>query len=156
MKKIIIFSVIVAALLITAIVYSDMSNKEEAAGNPYGKEVLHPATLEQMKDPLYNNQILPNQLKEAVVNKEEAYVYFYSPLCEYCQKTTPILVPLAEDLKIDLKKQNVLEFPESWDEYHIVGTPTLIHFKDGKEAARIAGENSAEEFKLWFQQGAKQ
>ncbi|TGU83147.1 thiol reductase thioredoxin, partial [Mesorhizobium sp. M00.F.Ca.ET.186.01.1.1] len=53
MKKIIFLSILVAALLIGAIVYSDMSNRQAAAGNPYGKANLNPATIEQLQDPLY-------------------------------------------------------------------------------------------------------
>ncbi len=155
MKKIIILSVVVAALLIGAIVYSDLSNKEAAAGNPYGKTNLHPATLEQLSDPNYGNQIMPDELKEKIAANEELFVYFYSPLCEHCQRTTPVLVPLANEMKIDVKKHNVLEFADSWDTYKIEGTPTLIHYKAGKEVSRIVGEHSAEELKSWFQESTK-
>jgi thioredoxin 1 len=151
MKKVIILSVVVAVLLIGAIVYSDIANKEAAAGNPYGKTNLHPATLEQLKDPLYDNQILPDQLKEQIAQEQDLYVYFYSPLCEHCQRTTPVLVPVAKELQVDVKKHNVLEFGDSWDQYKIEGTPTLIHFKAGKEVSRIEGEHNAEELKSWFQ-----
>jgi len=149
-KKVIILSVVVAALLIGAIVYSDIANKEAAAGNPYGKANLHPATLEQLNDPLYDNQILPDQLRDQIAQEKELYVYFYSPLCEHCQRTTPVLVPVAKDLKIDVKKHNVLEFADSWDTYKIEGTPTLIHFKGGKEVSRIEGEQTAEDLTSWF------
>lgn len=152
MKKVIIIGIVVAALLVAAIVYSDISNKQKAAGNPFGKANLHPATLEQLNDPLYDNQILPDQLEEKVKNNEELYVYFYSPLCEYCRETTPILVPLAKELNIDVKKNNVLEFPNSWDQYKLEGTPTLIHFKDGKEVSRLTGGQTKEALQAWFKQ----
>ncbi len=154
MKKVIVLVVVVAILLIGGIVYSDMANKQKAAGNPYGKETLNPATIEQLNNPLYDNQILPDQLKEKIAAKADLYVYFYSPVCEHCQRTTPILVPLAKELKVDVAKHNVLEFPEAWDLYKIKATPTLIHYADGKEVSRIEGENTVDAFKAWFEQTA--
>ncbi len=41
------------------------------------------------------------------------------------------------------------------DKYNIQGTPTIIHFKDGKEVSRISGEQSKEKFKEWFEQTEK-
>ncbi|CAM3499676.1 MULTISPECIES: thioredoxin family protein [Brevibacillus] len=152
MKKIIFLSVLVAALLIGAIVYSDISNREIAAGNPYGKSTLHPATLEQLNDPLYDNQILPDDLKTRLENQEDLYVYYFSPTCEHCIATTPVLVPIAKDMNIDMKKHNLLEFTSSWDTYQITATPTLIHYKGGKEVARLEGGRDGELWKKWFEE----
>ncbi len=155
MKKVIVLSVIVASLLIAAIVYSDIANQKAAEGNPFGKANLHPATIEQLNDPLYDNQILPDQLKAKLDGKEELFVYFYSPTCEHCRATTPILVPVAKELKVDVKKHNLLEFSASWDAYGIEFTPTLVHYKDGKEVSRLVGEQTAEQLKAWFQEQTK-
>ena len=152
MKIIIFLSVLVAALLIGAIVYSDISNREKAAGNPYGKSTLHPATLEQLNDPLYDNQILPDDLKTRLENQEELYVYYFSPTCEHCIATTPVLVPIAKDMNIDMKKHNLLEFTSSWDAYQITATPTLVHYKGGKEVARLEGGRDGELWKKWFEE----
>jgi thioredoxin 1 len=155
MKKVIVLSVIVAALLIGAIVYSDWQNKKLAEGNPYGKATLYPATIEQLNDPLYNNQILPDQLQEALTKQEDLYVYFYSPTCEYCRETTPVLVPTANELQIEVKKHNLLEFPDSWNAYGIEYTPTLVHYKGGKEVSRLVGGQTADELKQWFAEQRK-
>ena len=89
-----------------------------------------------------------------MANEENVTVYFYSPLCVYCERTTPILVPLAESLDIDLKKLNLLEFNEDeiWDAYEIEGTPTVVHYKNGEEVARIDGQRTEEVFELFFEQ----
>lgn len=150
MKKIIFLSVIVAALLIGAIVYSDIANRQAAAGNPYGKANLNPATLEQLNDPLYDNLIMPDELKAKLNDHEELYVYFYSPVCEHCKATTPVLVPIAREMKIDMKKHNLLEFAQSWDDFHIEYTPTLVHYKDGKEVARLVGGQEPEKWRQWL------
>src|SRR5699024_9191262 len=78
--------------------------------------------------------------------EEDVTVYFYSPTCIHCQRTTPVLVPLAEEMGVDIKKMNLLEFEDEWDTYDIEGTPTLIHFSDGEEKDRMRGEQSEEEF----------
>ncbi|UFJ39251.1 thioredoxin domain-containing protein [Brevibacillus humidisoli] len=152
MKKIIIFLVVVIALFAALGVVTFYSNKQAAQGNPYGKETLHAATIEQLDDPLYGNQITPDELQEKLDNKEELYVYFYDPTCPHCKETTPILVPLADELKIDVKKHNVLEFQEAWQKFQLTGTPTLIHFKDGKEVGRLAGGQEEASLKSWFEE----
>lgn len=124
----------------------------EKSGNPYEKETLRQETIDQLDDPLYQNQVTPEALEEMLENNEDVSVYFYSPTCIHCQNTTPVLVPVAEDLNIDLKKLNLLEFEDEWDTYAIEGTPTLVHFKNGEEVARIDGEQSEETFKAFFEE----
>ncbi|MFP3340137.1 thioredoxin family protein, partial [Micrococcus sp. SIMBA_131] len=57
-----------------------------------------------------------------------------------------------EDMDIDLKKYNVLEFEQGWNDYQIESTPTLVRFKDGKEVDRIVGTQTEETFKHWIEQ----
>lgn len=116
-------------------------------GNPYGKDTLKQETIDQLSDPLYQNQITPDKLDEKLANNEEITVYFYSPTCIHCQRTTPVLVPLADELNIDVKKLNLLEFDDKWDTYGIEGTPTLIHFREGEEVARISGEQKEDKLR---------
>ncbi|QDP39738.1 thioredoxin family protein [Radiobacillus deserti] len=135
----------VIILLFAALAFVVQYQKKQAAeGNPYGKETLDSATIEQLDDPNYQNQILPDELQEKLENKEDVTVYFYSPRCEHCLRTTPVLVPMMEDYGIDMKKLNIWEFEEPWDTYNINGTPTLIHFENGEEVARIDGEQPVE------------
>ncbi|WP_458413626.1 thioredoxin family protein [Schinkia sp. CFF1] len=151
MKKVIVFGVIVIAIFILLGAFSSMQNKqEEAIGNPYNKETLHPATIEQLKDPNYQNLILPDELKKILEDKGSAFIYFYSPTCAHCKRTTPVVVPMAKELGINLQLFNLLEFDDGWDTYKIEGTPTIVHFVDGKEVARIEGGVEAEQFKKWF------
>ncbi|MDC3417258.1 thioredoxin family protein [Aquibacillus salsiterrae] len=117
---------------------------------PYNKETVDQATIDQLDDPLYQNQILPDELSSKLENGEEVTIYFYSPTCIYCQKTTPILVPITDDLGVNMKKLNLLEFPAEWDTYDIEGTPTLVHFDGGEEAARITGAQPKEKFEDFF------
>lgn len=150
MRKLMTFTVIVIFLFTILATLMNISNKRAVVGNLYEKETLHQSTLEQLHDPLYSNQILPNELIRKLSNKENLYVYFYSPECIHCQKTAPILMSIAKKLKIDVKEHNLLEYTQSWKQYEIMGTPTLIHFKNGKEISRMAGEQSPEEITSWF------
>lgn len=134
------------------VVQSKNKTAIEKAGNPYEKEGLHQATIDQLDDPLYQNQITPGKLAEEIASNSDVTVYFYDPLCVHCKNTTPILVPLAESHNIDLKKMNLLEFEEEWQTYNIEGTPTLIHFSNGEEVARVEGAQEEELFDQFFKE----
>jgi thiol-disulfide isomerase/thioredoxin len=139
LKKIILFLVIIVALFAGIAYVTNMQNKEKAEGNPYGKDELNPATVDQLDDPNYQNLILPEELEKKLNNKEDVTVYFYSPTCPHCQKATPVLMPLADEMGVDIVQYNLLEFEQGWDDYGIESTPTLVHFEKGKEADRIVG-----------------
>lgn len=133
-----------------------MQNEEKLAGDTqYNKDSLKPETIAQLDDPNYQNIILPEDLKAKLDNKEDVTVYFYSPTCSYCQQTTPIVAPLAEDLGIDLVQFNLLEFESGWDQYGIKETPTIVQYKAGKEAERIVGLKDKEVFEDWFNTNSK-
>ncbi|MBY6269805.1 thioredoxin family protein, partial [Parageobacillus thermoglucosidasius] len=110
MKKLLIFGSIIVALFAALAFVTSYQQKEAVKNNPYHKKELDPATIEQLDDPNYQNLILPDELEKKLKNKETVTVYFYSPICPHCQKTTPIVVPLAKKMGIDLKLFNLLEF----------------------------------------------
>jgi thiol-disulfide isomerase/thioredoxin len=151
MKKIVIFGAIIVALFAAISFITSYQQQEKAEGNPFKKEKLHPATIEQLDDPNYQNIILPDELDKKLENKETVTVYFYSSTCPHCKKTTPIVVPLAKEMGIDLKMFNLLEFEEGWDKYKIEGTPTIVHYVNGKEIKRIDGYREEAVFRDWFQ-----
>ena len=124
----------------------------EKAGNPYEKDQLHQATIDQLDDPNYQNQITPDKLAAELEENEDVTVYFYDPKCKYCREATPVLVAVTEDLDVDLKKMNLLEFETEWNKYNIEGTPTVVHFENGEEKARIEGAKPEEEFEEFFEQ----
>jgi len=130
----------------------DYKNKQvvENNENPYDNKKLHQETIDQLEDPLYQNQISPENLDKELADKEDVTVYFYSPTCVHCQKTTPVLIPIIEDLNVDMKKINLLEYDDKWDHYAIEGTPTVIHYQDGEEVDRISGEQTEKAFRDFF------
>ncbi|WP_102027977.1 thioredoxin family protein [Salirhabdus sp. Marseille-P4669] len=100
----------------------------------------------------YYNQITPTELQTALDNGETTTVYFYSPECVHCQEATPIVVPLTEDLDVDMKKVNVLEYEEAWQQFGIKGTPTIKHYENGKEVAKLESVQTREEYKAFFEE----
>ncbi|MEH7884628.1 thioredoxin family protein [Bacillus sp. JJ1609] len=155
MKKVIIFLVIIVGLFAALFFVNKAQNEEKAAGNPFGKEALHPETVKQLEDPNYQNIITPDELEKVIKNGEDATVYFYSPTCPHCVRTTPIVSPLAKEMDVNLVQFNLLEFEEGWNNYGIESTPTIVQYKDGKEVNRIVGYQDEPVFEQWFNENSK-
>ncbi|BAB05661.1 thioredoxin family protein [Halalkalibacterium halodurans] len=152
MKKLAIFGSIIVLLFVAIAVVTNLSQKQQVEGNPFGKETLDPTTIELLDDPNYQNVILPDELEDILAGEGEATVYFYASDCPYCKEATPRLVPIAEDLGIDLVQYNVKEFQQGWNDYNIESTPTIIHFENGEEVARLVGSHSDEGFTLFLEE----
>src|SRR5699024_11392806 len=84
---------------------NNYKNKEAIEDNEYEKENLKQETIDQIDDPLYGNQIVPEDLNEKIASGEAVTVYFYSPRCVYCQRTTPVLVPRSEEHTSELQSR---------------------------------------------------
>jgi thioredoxin 1 len=69
----------------------------------------------------------------------------FSPECPHCKKMTPSLMPIADEVGVQIDQLNILEYDKGWDDYTVEATPTLIYFKDGKEVNRIVGDYSENE-----------
>lgn len=150
MKKVVIFTTVIVTIFILIAAINTHQTKKLTDGNPYGKEVLHPETAKQLKDPNYTNIILPKKLEERIDTGKPLAVYFYSPTCHYCVQTTPIVAPMTKEMGIDMPMFNLLEFPEYLGKYKIEGTPTIVYFVGGEEVSRIVGLQEPETFKNWF------
>ncbi|MFG6149518.1 thioredoxin family protein [Halobacillus sp. B23F22_1] len=151
-KNMIIFATVLVALVVILAFVVNYQNSQKSADNPYEKDNLEQGTIDQLDDPNYQNQILPDELEEEIESGEPVTVYFYSPDCVHCQNTTPELVPLAQDMNVDMKKMNLLEFESEWNKYGIEATPTLVHYENGEEQDRIMGENPTEQFESFFEE----
>jgi thioredoxin 1 len=121
--------------------------------SPYGNKKVSMQTLEQAeKDPFYQNVILSEQLKGNEKAGQNEVVYFFSPVCSYCEELEPNLkdaVKKYSNTKFSL--YNAYEFKEGWSNYDLQGTPTLIHFKDGKEVNRLVGYQPKEAVNQFFE-----
>lgn len=149
--KMLVIVGVVLLLFVGLFAANQYKNKQATEGvdNPYDKDNLHQETIKLLKEPLYNNIIIPNDLEDEIDSGEAITVYFFSPTCSYCQQTTPVVVPLTEKLDIEMKKMNLLEYDEM-DKYGIEGTPTIVHYEGGEEVARIVGYHEEDDFKVFF------
>ncbi len=81
------------------------------------------------------------KIDKRIAEKKLIFVYFYAVPCESCELMNPVIEKLSHLLK-DLKfaKINIVEYPDICDRYDIVNTPTMILFRNGKEAWNAIGQ----------------
>ncbi|WP_342543043.1 thioredoxin family protein [Paenisporosarcina sp. FSL H8-0542] len=150
MKKLLIIGGIIVALFALLIVLNNTSNKNKLEDNPYGTNDLKQETIDQLDDENYQNIILPDDLQAKVESGEPVTAYFFSPTCVHCKAMTPVLMPIVKDMEVDLVQYNIYEFEQGWEDYKIEFTPTMIHFEDGKEVARMVGNQPKEQIETFF------
>jgi thioredoxin 1 len=143
MKKLAIYLSIILVLFALLYFIDRQSNKaySEEAQQLYSTspDNLNESTRKQLNNSDYQNIILPTELQQNISNEEDVYVYFFSPLCNFCVATTPRLNEIAADAGVDIRQYNVLEFERAWTEFNLEATPTLIYFEDGIESDRLVG-----------------
>lgn len=150
MKKMLIFGGIIIALFVAIFAVTQMEKK-----NATSQKIDNPTESKTNGPDYYTNKISLSDLQKNLKEKKEETVYFYQTSCVHCQKLSPVLVPMAKDLNVDMKVMDIEKLDAPWDEYKIQGTPTIIHFKDGKEVSRISGEQPKDKLKEWLEQTKK-
>ena len=89
---------------------------------------------------------------EEKISKGKVLVDFWASWCGPCRMVAPIIDELSNEIKeVRFYKLNVDDNGDVAQQYEIMGIPTLIFFKDGKEAKRIVGVKSTEELKKELQ-----
>jgi thioredoxin 1 len=94
---------------------------------------------EQVKD--INDTNFEN---EVMKSKVPVLVDFWAEWCGPCRAMTPIVESVALKFGVTAKivKLNVDDNPSVTQRFGIKGIPTMIVFKDGKEAERVVGATS--------------
>ncbi len=66
---------------------------------------------------------------------------FWAPWCGPCRVMNPVLDEIEKELagKFEIEKVNVDEKPELSSKYGVMGIPTYVIEKDGKEVGRRVG-----------------
>jgi thioredoxin 1 len=79
--------------------------------------------------------------EEVIKSKLPVFVDFFAPWCGPCQMAAPIIDELAKEYegKAKVVKLNVDESPKAAQKYGVMSIPTVVIFKDGKEAKRTVG-----------------
>jgi thioredoxin len=78
---------------------------------------------------------------EVLNNEKPVLVDFWAPWCGPCRLVSPVVESIGEAHrdKIGVAKLNTDENQELAMRYSIFSIPTLILFKDGREATRLVG-----------------
>src|SRR5262249_33615249 len=85
--------------------------------------------------------------EELIQSPEPILVDFWAPWCGPCRAMSPAVEAVAQKLRGVAKvyKINVDENPNVSPRFNLRGIPTLILFKDGREANRLVGLSTEEE-----------
>src|SRR5438552_18942019 len=92
---------------------------------------------------------------ELLQSEQPILVDFWAPWCGPCRAMSPALEAAAEELEGNAKvfKINVDDNPSISPRFDVRGIPTLILFKDGREASRLVGLSSKEQIEALVIQG---
>ena len=93
--------------------------------------------------------IKTDNFEEEVLKSEvPVLIDFWAAWCGPCQMQGPVVEQAAEELKdIKVGKVNVDEEGALAQQFRVMSIPTLIVFKDGKEAGRAIGFQTLDEIK---------
>jgi len=92
-------------------------------------------------------EINSDNFKEKI-SKGKSLVDYFGDWCHPCKMIAPIIEELSSEMKdIKFYKLDVDKSPDVAESYGVMGIPTLILFKDGKESKRIVGLRQKEEIK---------
>lgn len=97
--------------------------------------------VKQITDQNFENEVLKSKIP--------VICDFWAPWCGPCKIMGPIFDEVSEKFsdKVKFVKINVDENPKMAEKYNVMSIPTLIIFKDKKEADRSTGLQSKESLK---------
>ena len=98
-------------------------------------------------------EVNESDFKKEVLNADKPVIVdSWAEWCGPCKMISPIFEELSKELtNIKFVKLNVDDNQEIASEYNIMGIPTLMVFKNGKELGRIVGAIPKEQLKSKIQ-----
>ena len=85
--------------------------------------------------------VTDSNFEETLKNNKLFFVDFWANWCGPCRALAPTIVELAKEYngKVLIGKLDVDENPATAEKFQVFSIPTMIVFKDGKEAERLVG-----------------
>lgn len=85
---------------------------------------------------------------ETIMTEKVVLVDFWASWCGPCRMVSPVIDQIAEeyDGKVTVGKVNVDDEGALAAEYAVVSIPTVILFKDGKQAEKLVGAHSFDDY----------
>ena len=150
MKKLLIIGGAIVAVFILIVVLSNKADQSKMKDNPYGTDKLSQPTKDLIGNKNYSNIVLPDALFEKIEAGESVTAYYFHPTCQYCMQMTPVLMPIATEMDVNVLQYNMMEFAQQAAAYGIESWPTLVHYEDGKEVGRMVGAQPEENIRAFF------
>lgn len=129
-----------------------VENVEELA-NMGGEEYLNKSREGLKKDSNYKYTVDFLDYKDKVMNTDELYVYYYSPVCSHCLTESPVIIEGLENAKRKngkdfefIQVDTTVDSEFYWNETGLEGTPTLVKYEKGVEVGRSVGSGSPKIF----------
>jgi thioredoxin 1 len=93
-------------------------------------------------------ELTKTNFNETIMTEKIVLVDFWASWCGPCRMVSPIIDQIAEeyDGKITVGKVNVDDEGALAAEYAVVSIPTVILFKDGKQAEKLVGAHSFDDY----------
>lgn len=147
MKKLLIIGGSIIIVFALIVFLSNKSNEAKLKENPYGTDKLAQPTISLIGNEHYDNIVLPETLSKKIESGKPVTAYYFHPECGYCMAMTPVMMPIAKEMGVDVLQYNMLEFPHPAD---IQSWPMLVYYEDGEEVARLAGQQPEENIRAFF------
>jgi thioredoxin 1 len=97
--------------------------------------------MEKVKMSTEPFHLTDSNFEEILKNNKLFFVDFWANWCGPCRALAPTIVELAKEYsgKVLIAKLDVDENPVTAEKFQVFSIPTMIVFKDGKEAERLVG-----------------
>lgn len=94
-------------------------------------------------------EVTDASIQEFLKGGQDVIAYFYGLDCPNCPRVSELLETMASgtDDSVTFIKTSMIDSPNAFQQYGVLGVPTILSFKNGVEDTRITGSVSEEDLK---------